>query len=39
MGNPKGVKRDFDRLEVRRLEAVQLLDQGLNQSEVVGVSK
>jgi transposase len=34
MGNPKGVKRDFDRLEVRRLEAVQLLDQGLNQSEV-----
>jgi transposase len=34
MGNPKGVKRDFDALEVRRLEAVDLLGQGLNQSEV-----
>jgi len=34
MGNPKGVKRDFDGLERRRLEAIQLLDKGLNQSEV-----
>lgn len=34
MGNPKGVKRDFDALEKRRLEAVRLLKQGLNQSEV-----
>ena len=34
MGNPKGVKRDFDGLEARRLEAVRLRDQGLNQSEV-----
>jgi len=34
MGNPKGVKRDFDALESRRLEAVGLLNQGLNQSEV-----
>jgi transposase len=34
MGNPRGVKRDFDALERRRLEAVKLLDKGLNQSEV-----
>jgi transposase len=34
MGNPKGVKRDFAALEDRRLEAIRLLDQGLNQSEV-----
>jgi len=34
MGNPRGVKRDFDALERRRLEAVRLLDQGLKQSEV-----
>jgi len=34
MGNPKGVRRDFAALEKRRFEAIQLLDQGLNQSEV-----
>lgn len=34
MGNPKGVRRDFDALERRRLEAVKLLKRGLNQSEV-----
>ena len=33
MGNPKGVKRDFEALEKRRFEAMRLLDQGLNQSE------
>jgi len=35
MGNPAGVKRDFDALEKRRLAAVKLLKQGeLNQSEI-----
>ena len=34
MGNPKGVRRDFEALERRRLRAVALLDQGLNESEV-----
>jgi len=34
MGNPKGVRRDFEALERRRLQAVALLDQGLSQSEV-----
>ncbi|HXZ34330.1 MAG TPA: winged helix-turn-helix domain-containing protein [Terriglobales bacterium] len=34
MGNPKGVRRDFKALERRRLQAVRLLDQGLNESEV-----
>lgn len=35
MGNPAGVKRDFDALEDRRFEAVRLLAKGdLNQSEV-----
>jgi transposase len=34
MGNPRGVARDFDALERRRLEAIRLLDQGLKQSEV-----
>jgi len=34
MGNPAGVKRDFKALERRRLQALRLLDQGLNQSEV-----
>ena len=33
MGNPKGVKRDFQALEKRRFEAMRLLDQGLNQCE------
>ena len=34
MGNPRGVKRDFAALERRRLEALKLLKQGYNQSEV-----
>lgn len=34
MGNPAGVQRDFEALEKRRFEAMRLLDQGLNQSEV-----
>ena len=34
MGNPKGVRRDFEALERRRFEAIKLLDQGLNQSEI-----
>ena len=41
MGNPKGVKRDFDALEQRRFQAAKLLGEGLNNSEVgrrLGVS-
>ena len=34
MGNPKGVERDFDELERRRLKAARLFDRGLSQSEV-----
>ena len=34
MGNPAGVRRDFDALERRRLEAIRLWESGLNQSEV-----
>jgi transposase len=34
MGNPAGVRRDFAALERRRMEAAQLLRQGLSQSEV-----
>lgn len=34
MGNPRGVKRDFEALEKRRFEAWKLLRQGYNQSEV-----
>ena len=34
MGNPKGVKRDFDQLERRRLQAARLFEQGLSQAEV-----
>jgi transposase len=34
MGNPKGVERDFDSLERRRLKAARLFDRGLNQEEV-----
>ena len=33
MGNPAGVRRDFAALERRRFQAVDLLEQGLNQSE------
>ena len=42
MGNPAGVKRDFDALEKRRLQAFKLLDAGLPQAEVarrVGVHR
>jgi transposase len=34
MGNARGLKRDFDALERRRMEARKLLQEGLNQSEV-----
>jgi transposase len=34
MGNPRGVKRDFEALERRRFEGLKLLRQGWNQSEV-----
>lgn len=34
MGNPAGVRRDFDALEQRRLEAARLLRQGVSQAEV-----
>lgn len=34
MGNPRGVERDFDDLERRRLKAAKLFDRGLSQSEV-----
>jgi transposase len=33
MGNPKGVRRDFEALERRRFKALRLLRQGLTQSE------
>jgi len=34
MGNARGVKRDFKALERRRFQALKLLQQGYNQSEV-----
>src|SRR5208337_5120830 len=34
MGNPAGVRRDFEGLEERRMEAARLLKQGVSQSEV-----
>ena len=34
MGNPKGVTRDFEQLERRRLRAAKLFDRGLNQAEI-----
>lgn len=42
MGNPAGVKRDFNSLERRRMKAAKLLDQGLSEAEVarrVGVHR
>jgi len=42
MGNPAGVRRDFEKLEERRLEAAELLRQGIHQAEVarrVGVHR
>jgi transposase len=34
MGNPAGVRRDFEALEERRMEAARLLQKGYSQSEV-----
>jgi transposase len=34
MGNPAGVRRDFEELELQRMEAARLLEAGINQSEV-----
>jgi len=34
MGNPAGVRRDFEALEQRRMEGIRLLRQGVHQSEV-----
>jgi len=34
MGNPKGVKRDFDQLEKRRLKAARLFEKGFSQAQV-----
>ena len=42
MGNPAGMRRDFDALEARRIEAARLLRTGLSQAEVarkVGVHR
>ena len=42
MGNPAGVRRDFEELEERRLRAAQLLREGVHQAEVarqVGVHR
>ena len=34
MGNPAGVRRNFEELEQRRMEAARLLEAGIGQSEV-----
>ena len=34
MGNPAGVKRNFDALEKRRLQAAKLLKEGIHEAEV-----
>src|SRR2546426_7028831 len=34
MGNPAGVRRDFDALEKRRFEAIRLFKRGENQSAI-----
>jgi transposase len=42
MGNPAGVKRNFDALETRRMKAARLLRQGISEAEVarrVGVHR
>jgi transposase len=42
MGNPAGVRRDFEKLERRRIEAADLLRRGIHQAEVarrVGVHR
>ncbi|MBZ2184195.1 MAG: helix-turn-helix domain-containing protein [Bryobacter sp.] len=41
MGNPRGLARDFDALEARRLDALALIRKGMNHSEIdraVGVA-
>jgi transposase len=37
MGNPRGVKRDFDALEARRLRAARLFQQGESQAEIARI--
>ena len=42
MGNPAGVKRDFEALEKRRMKAARLLEKGIHEAEVarrVGVHR
>ena len=42
MGNPAGVKRDFDALQKRRMQAARLLEKGISEAEVarrVGVCR
>ena len=34
MGNPAGVARDFEALEKRRFQAIQMLERGLRQAEI-----
>ena len=34
MGNPKGVRRDFEALEIRRLAALKLFGEEFNNSEI-----
>lgn len=34
MGNPRGVARDFEALEKRRFEAIDLFNEGLNNSDI-----
>src|SRR5712691_8051211 len=34
MGNPAGVRRDFDALEKRRFQAIRMLERGENQSAI-----
>lgn len=34
MGNPAGVSRDFEALEKRRFQAIQMLERGLSQAEI-----
>ena len=37
MGNPAGVRRDFEALERRRMRAARLLEKGYSQSEVARI--
>ena len=34
MGNAAGVRRDFEALEKRRFQAIQMLQRGLSQAEI-----